>query len=344
MCSEKPGLGIEVNEELAAKYPSVRSALRPPMGPPPRLGWHYTKTVAALNIECHDSRQCHIRGSSSERNRPTGRRRRDLFIVALPFRPALWRVLYHLDKRPSERSRAACMSRGLGASLSLKIWQERIGKVADLFGRKPVWKMLDDDAKKRPSSWKGAPFLYLFTHAFDWISPVCRGDGEAPIPVCLLPVSFEQKEQLYFWQRSYYHHDNIWLGSGALEVGAYRQLAVPDSELAQHGRDLCREIETATGVPTFYYLMRFWGRPKGENERPCPRCGSDWKIANRRRSRDDSGNLTSSVTVAGWFHIWVFPQTAVGIPDWRIPSKERKAGAAAIAAPPNNCPVMETAN
>ena len=104
----------------------------------------------------------------------------------------------------------------------------------------------------------------------------------------MLPVAFEHKEQLYFWQRSYYHHDNIWLGSGALEIGAYRQLADPASELAEHGRDLCREIETATGVPTFYYLMRYWGRLKGEEQRLCPGCGTAWRT---ERSREWPGRF-----------------------------------------------------
>ena len=68
---------------------------------------------------------------------------------------------------------------------------------------------IKDDAQQRPSSWKGAPFLYLlFTNAFDWTSPVCRGMGRRTSAL-LLPISFEQKEQLYFWQRSYYHHEYL---------------------------------------------------------------------------------------------------------------------------------------
>jgi predicted nucleic acid-binding Zn ribbon protein len=164
--------------------------------------------------------------------------------------------------------------------------KKELKKVTNAFGRAPVWRILDDDAQQSPSSWKGAPFLYLFTHAFDWESPVCHGDGKPPIPVFMLPLAFEHKEQLYFWQQSYYHHDNIWLGCGALEVAAYRQMADPESSLAEHGRDLCREIETATGVPTFYYLARYWGRAKGEDQRLCPGCGAPWRT---ERSRESPG-------------------------------------------------------
>jgi predicted nucleic acid-binding Zn ribbon protein len=164
--------------------------------------------------------------------------------------------------------------------------KRELKKVTDAFGGAPAWRILDDQARQRPSSWKGAPFLYLFTHAFDWASPVCRGDGKPPVPVFGLSLDFEHKEQLYFWQRSYYHHDNIWLGSGALEIGAYRQLADPESELAKHGRDLCRKIENATGKPTFYYLTRYWGRSNGEEKRLCPGCGNAWRA---KRLRESSG-------------------------------------------------------
>ena len=155
--------------------------------------------------------------------------------------------------------------------------RKRLAEVTEAFGQTPQWILMDDDARKHDASWKRAPFLYLFTHAFsNWVSPVRRGDNGKPIPVCLLPVSFEQKEYIYRWECSYFHHDNIWLGCGALEVAAYRQMADPKSDLAETGRDLCREIERATGVPTFYYLDRYWRRKVGEEDRRCPVCGGRW--------------------------------------------------------------------
>jgi hypothetical protein len=62
--------------------------------------------------------------------------------------------------------------------------KKELSKVAEAFGSRPVWKIMDDDAKRRSYSWTKAPFLYLFTHAFDWTPPVCRGDGEHPVPLC----------------------------------------------------------------------------------------------------------------------------------------------------------------
>ncbi len=157
--------------------------------------------------------------------------------------------------------------------------RENLAEVVSLFGRDPVWKILDDDAVKTSSIWRGAPFLYLFTHAFSWCSPVCCGDGKYSVPLFTLPVSDQIKENLCGWQGSYREHDNIWLESGALEIPAYRQLADPNSKLSEKGRGLCREIEIGTGIPTFYYLMRFWGRPKGEDKRVCPGCGGAWRTS-----------------------------------------------------------------
>jgi predicted nucleic acid-binding Zn ribbon protein len=151
--------------------------------------------------------------------------------------------------------------------------------VVALFGKEPVWKILDDDTGKTSSKWRGAPSLYVFTNAFDWYSPVCRGDGKRPIPLFSLPVTDQIKESLYHWQRSYRELDGVWLGSGAVEIPAYRQLADPNSELAEEGRRLCKEIEISTGISTFYFLMRYWGRARGEDERGCPGCGGTWRTS-----------------------------------------------------------------
>src|SRR6476660_9643123 len=150
--------------------------------------------------------------------------------------------------------------------------RKNLAEVVSLFGREPVWKILDDDAGKTSFKWRGAPFLYLFTNAFDWYSPVCRGDlkRSVSVPLFTLPVSDQIKEDLYRWQQSYREHDNVWLGSGALEIPAYRELVDPNSGLSDEGRRLCSEIESGTGIPTFYYLMRYWRKSKAEEERVCP--------------------------------------------------------------------------
>ena len=165
----------------------------------------------------------------------------------------------------------------LAANHHTKWSLKRRREVIRSFGHEPRCAILEDVPLQKPGVWRKAPFLYLFTHAFDSAPPVSRGDTGVPVPSYLLPISYEGREQLYFWQANYGHHDHLWLASGALEIPAYRQLADPGSELSQHGRDLCRAIQRATGIPTFYYLMRYWGRLGAEETRRCPGCGRRWR-------------------------------------------------------------------
>lgn len=160
-------------------------------------------------------------------------------------------------------------------------------KVREAFGQEPRWVIISDDsAGKRAATWRKAPFLYLVTNSLDWEPPVYRGDNGQRVPSPVLPLSDEDRAALYFWQGSYRDYDNIWLGSGTLEIPAYRELAEPDSELTKLGRELCRKIEKATHVPTYYYLDRYWGRTKGEEKRVCPSCGRKWRTKQPTETRD----------------------------------------------------------
>jgi predicted nucleic acid-binding Zn ribbon protein len=156
-----------------------------------------------------------------------------------------------------------------------------LNNLIEAFGGDPRWRIIDDDVPKRFPTWRRSSSFYLFTHAFDDASPVCCGDSGEPIPVYLLPIPDQDRRDIYSWAGSYKHLDNIWLHSGALEIPAYKQLADPESELSVTGRELCARIEKATEKPTFYYLMRYWGRNDGEATRPCPLCGGEWRISDQ---------------------------------------------------------------
>jgi predicted nucleic acid-binding Zn ribbon protein len=156
-----------------------------------------------------------------------------------------------------------------------------LNKLIEAFGCDPQWLILDDDVPKRFPAWRRSSSLYLFTHAFGDTSPVCCGDSDEPIPVYLLPIPDQDRQDLYSWSGSYKDLDNVWLVSGALEIPAYKQLADPTSELSVTGRELCARIEKATQKPTFYYLTRYWGRNDGEATRPCPLCGGEWRLSDQ---------------------------------------------------------------
>jgi predicted nucleic acid-binding Zn ribbon protein len=159
-------------------------------------------------------------------------------------------------------------------------------KVAETFGRVPQCDIIRDNVPKRFPSWEKSSFFYLFTHAFDETSPVCCGDSGSPIPLYLLPISDQTRHDLCFWADHYRDHDNIWFGSLALEVSAYKQTADPRSRLSVMGRELCREVEAATDKRTFYYLQRYWGRKIGEQDRLCPMCGHRWRTAKKELEKD----------------------------------------------------------
>jgi predicted nucleic acid-binding Zn ribbon protein len=154
--------------------------------------------------------------------------------------------------------------------------------VVKTFGRVPECGVIQDGVPARIASWRRSSSLYLFTHAFDDTSPVCCGDTGRPIPLYLLPISDMTREHLYFWAGTYRDHDRLWLDSGSLEIPAYRQMADPRSELSASGRGFCREIESATGKKTFYYLHRYYGRKRGEQDRACPMCGRQWRTSTEK--------------------------------------------------------------
>lgn len=154
--------------------------------------------------------------------------------------------------------------------------KQYLSVVEEMFGKSPAWELIEDVNQKRFPAWQSANALYMFTHAFDETSPVCRMDNGSPIPAYLLPISDVKREEVYSWKEEYRDHDRIWLGSGKLEMPAYKQLADPRSELASSGRGLCRLIEENTGKKTYYFLFRYYGRRKGEEDRSCPECGKPW--------------------------------------------------------------------
>jgi predicted nucleic acid-binding Zn ribbon protein len=188
-----------------------------------------------------------------------------------PFKAEL--VVYTHVARPSALAKQYHSKWGLSS----------LRDVVKAFGQLPACEIIQDDVPERFPSWKKSSFLYLFTHAFDDMSPVCCGDSGRPIPVYLLPISDQTREDLYFWARHFKDHDNIWLASGALEIPAYKQTADPRSELSSVGRELCKEIESATDKKTFYYLHRYWGRNVGEQDRPCPICGHRWRTSKKEK-------------------------------------------------------------
>jgi predicted nucleic acid-binding Zn ribbon protein len=143
---------------------------------------------------------------------------------------------------------------------------------------------LQGNAEPSPN-WTSARSLYLYTSLVDRSSPLCNGQTGAPLPLYRLPIDDQAREYLYHWQRQYHCQDSIWLYSGPLEAAAYDQLSNPESDLSKQGRSHCSTIETATGLPTYYYLMRYNSDLEPTPEQ-CPSCGAPW-LAEQTPEADD---------------------------------------------------------
>ena len=145
-----------------------------------------------------------------------------------------------------------------------------LSDVTKAFGGPPTWTILEDNVPKRFPSWRRSLSLYLFTHAFHDESPVGCSDTGCPIPVYLLPISDQTREDLYGWACRYADHDHVYLDSAALEIAAYRQMADPASEMSVDGRQLCKDVRKGDGQADVLLLASLLGAQSGRGETPLP--------------------------------------------------------------------------
>lgn len=136
------------------------------------------------------------------------------------------------------------------------------------------WKIIGEPCEV--GSWEAAKYLVLFARQYD--GPVSDQNG-IPIATYTLPLTDLEMEQLDAWSGYYNAFDVLWLRCGEFEVSAYKQLADPNSELAESGRQLCRSIAEKSGKPTYYFLMHYAGDLEKEGVRLCPGCGSTWFVS-----------------------------------------------------------------
>ena len=157
--------------------------------------------------------------------------------------------------------------------------REKLHHLNSFFGQKPEWRCNEDCPGKYKTNWKDAPYLYFVVECLDWRPPLARGDNGMIIPLYRVPITDEERDLLCGWVWRYKSFDGVWIGCGELEMQAYRVLADPESECSKWGREHCQAIEKATGVPTYYYLMRYFGREYAEEKkRRCPCCGKSWLV------------------------------------------------------------------
>lgn len=120
----------------------------------------------------------------------------------------------------------------------------------------------------------------LYTSYLQTCSPLRCGDHFSPIPLYRLPATANgDHQQLIKWQEDWQACDQLQMNGRTAEFAVLEQMSALTSDLVQRGRELCQKMEKNSGVPTYYYLYRVGGESReSEEQRPCPGCGSDWRI------------------------------------------------------------------
>jgi len=163
--------------------------------------------------------------------------------------------------------------------------QEGYDEVRKLCSTDPQFRILNDDVRKRFPRWQNSGSLVV--DLFAEHSPIFGEKDREPVPPYLLPLDQKIKEELYFLQKTYERYYHIWISTTVLEIPVWKEMADPKSENSVKARELCRIIEEATNLPTYYFLARYWGRAKNEENRLCPLCGGEWFNRVRGINRKD---------------------------------------------------------
>ncbi|MBG86475.1 MAG: hypothetical protein CMO80_06185 [Verrucomicrobiales bacterium] len=153
----------------------------------------------------------------------------------------------------------------------------RLKKLLTDFETVPEWSLIET-GRCNDVDWRKAPFLFLNTSVFQTVSPVTvPGPNLMTIATVILPINELTRERVKCWAREYQDLQAVWMNSGHLEGRAYKEIADPNSEFSEQGRDLARTLEKELKKPFYYFLPRSHGR-RDESGRVCPGCGRKWRI------------------------------------------------------------------
>ena len=121
-------------------------------------------------------------------------------------------------------------------------------------------------------------WFMLYTDWMETDSPVICGDCGKSVPLYKLPHLFNENEHhgILGWKEAYSEIDSLWLYCLS-DRFTYRQLNKLNSQLSKIGLDICKELEKATGTPTYYYVFQV-----NKSKDVCPICGSEWKLTGEK--------------------------------------------------------------
>lgn len=161
--------------------------------------------------------------------------------------------------------------------------RKRLGRLNSGGIKSPVVEILGCDLSNPRSDFcycgKSPSYILMVTMYAE--SPIRCGGCFNDVPAYEIPPTSKGRyyDNLQFWEHDYRRCDGLFMGGSTGERFSYREMSGHDSSLGIRGRDVCERIESLTGVPTYYFLMRHQGTPgKKERERKCPACGGDWRL------------------------------------------------------------------
>jgi len=122
-----------------------------------------------------------------------------------------------------------------------------------------------------------ASLLVLRTAYNSLVSPLWDPESDLHLPLYRVPIEEPERERLYFWMLDYQRFAGLEF-SGHHEALINRELGDPDGSMIRLAREHAARIEEATEVPVYTWLVRNYGAPEGDGERPCPSCGEPWRV------------------------------------------------------------------
>lgn len=130
-----------------------------------------------------------------------------------------------------------------------------------------------------------ASFYLLKTSYNNMSSPLKCGSCFNPVPLYKIPHYNDYGyHPILSWERYYQSCDHLWMGCAVGEHWSFEQMKSPASELSIIGREICTNIEKATGVPTYYFLYDSAHFDEDrtmaqENAKKCPSCSGEWLLS-----------------------------------------------------------------
>jgi len=130
---------------------------------------------------------------------------------------------------------------------------------------------------------KKPEFYILFTYALKNSGFLDCGNCKKNVPIYkLTQLTYNDRYEMLSWETNYKACDDLQLGCTVGEKWATKQMSDPKSQLSKQGIDICKIIEEATGIPTYYYLHNYRHiSPKKDKARLCPSCNGKWVLKER---------------------------------------------------------------